>query len=286
MQQNLYSKVVADLLSNHQAHFSLPIHRLTKLLIPQFLKLTNETEEFRKPWFIDLSGDDKEPDDGLIERNGGVHDHKLFFHHSPGLLRHLTNNHAKTDDYLSFLKDCDRLYNVLATAMEEVAYSFDEAHRNLKFNLYEKMMKVPYNKRHKLRFLSYKKGNTVLAQGHFDRCALTFHVAESHSGLHLNGNPQFYEAHPNQVLLFPGMSTQIATDNKLSLSGNFKEALEGNWRSNPLISAGFHEVKQTSDDARWSIVFFSHLDLGLQPSELSKIAKKAAVEWKEKAMAV
>ncbi len=285
MLENQYRKVVAELLSKQQARFPLPVHRLTKLIIPQFINLTNETDEFRKPWFIDLSGDDKEPDHGLIERNGGIYDHKFFFHYDPELFTHLVQNNARTEGYVDFLKNCDRLFGILAAAMEEVAFTFDEIHKHLKFNLYEKMMSLPYHQRHKMRLLSYKKENTVLAQGHYDRCGLTFHVAESHSGLHLNGDSRFYEAHPNQILLFPGMSAQIATDNILSLSGNFRSALDENWNPNPLIPAGFHEVKQTGTDARWSIVFFSHLDLGLRPSELSTIAKKEAVRWKEKAMA-
>jgi hypothetical protein len=237
-------------------------------IIKTFIALTSLPDSERKQWQIDADNDN-DPDDGLIERNGGPHDQKFFFHYK-SMERILSSmkgtetygrNKEQWDLFLSMLNE---LHKTLSLYMEEIISSFHYSYPQ--YGLKRKIQEHPEGSRGVLRLLYYKPGHTVTAKPHYDPSLFTFHVADSHPGLIVGKDNEkegtVYKPSEGTILLFPGIKAELAT--------------------NGLLQAAYHTAIAddiTMQQGRWSIVFFYHCKMTYSNAQLSeKIREKLQKE--------
>jgi hypothetical protein len=246
-----------------------------KEIINTFIGLTKLPKSKRSQWAITTPGD-READDGLIERNGGAHDHKFFFHYRDmerllpylkerGLLKKDAQKHER------FLAQLKTLHRNLSQDMEKVVDGLDASYPD--FKIKERVQAQDKTSRGVLRLLYYKPGNEVLAKAHYDQSFLTFQVAESDPGLTIEGK-KVSPVH-GKIILFPGIKAQMVTD--AAFTANGASALTPQWQPKSVISAARHSAVSngvTKEQGRWSIVFFYHCDVGIPTEQVSAIAKK------------
>jgi len=233
-----------------------------QFVIDDFKKLVNSPLEFRSKWQIDVDNDG-DPDDGLIERNGGEHDHKFFFHYKDPkriipFMKYRLSDFAKWE---MFFRRLEALHTSLMSSMHDFVVSFDQNH--LKYKIIDRIRKQSKETRGVLRLLYYKPGLEELARDHYDQSLFTFHVADSHPGLVINKNYQdVYEPKDGNLLLFPGIKAKIVSN------GRIKNVLHG------VVNNDLPPNK-----SRWSIVFFYHCDVGMTSKGISNIAKAEAKKF-------
>lgn len=232
-------------------------------LMKTFIELTNLSPEERKEWEIDVEGN-KDPDDGLIERNGGLYDHKFFFHYKDmgRIIPFMENkesykqNRNKWDYFLGILDD---MHSSLSEDMYNLISTFNDMYPQHK--IMKKVAKQNHPMRGVLRLLYYKPGYKVVAQPHYDQSLFTFHIADSHPGLIVGKENEktreVYVQDENTILVFPGMKAELVTDG--------------------LIPAAYHVAvgdNITLTQGRWAIVFFYHCDIGISSQKISKMIKQ------------
>ena len=236
---------------------SAEIRQLTLDVISDFEKLVALNKEARSKWEI-IAEDQTCPDDGLIEKNGGVFDHKFFFHYKDErrMFDHLKNNLPDFGKWEIFLRKSDKLHKILNEEMSIFLEAFNKKYPE--YDLLQKVISQPKEDRGVLRLLYYKPGHELMAQHHFDQSLFTFHVADSHPGLVFDANERdIYHPENNNLLIFPGMKAEIAT------KSFFKARLHG------VVKNGL-----SPDRGRWSVVFFFHCCVGKSSNEMSQIVKR------------
>ena len=231
-----------------------PVSGLIKQIIPPFIRLTQEDEEFRKPWLIDLSGKANDPDDGLVKKTGkGTDDHKFYLHYRPHTALHLFKQKADTRRYEELLDGLSELYWLSAGAGHSVFKQLDIEFPG--FNFLRRHEAIHQDLRCALRLLYYKPGEKILAKAHSDQSFLTLHIDESHPGLYLHGDTQCFEVQKDRALCFFGEKAEVVTGGKLP--------------------AMMHYAKATSEEWRWAIVCFIHIDAGVSDDVIRRrIARK------------
>jgi hypothetical protein len=220
---------------------------LVRSIIPDFISLTEESENYRHKWCIDLSGEKGDPDDGLIEKKKT--DQKFYFHFRPYLKKLLQDRDVSISDYNFFLAKCEQLYSICAYTTEGIVADLD--HTLPGFDFSARLGRCSITSRHVLRFLRYKPGQSIMAEKHCDRSFLTLHVSESQPGLYLGDDKECFEAKANEMLCFFGLKAELLTGGNLSACRHFVKAMNNDWR--------------------WSVVFFTHIDIGKTEEEIEKI---------------
>lgn len=158
-----------------------------------------------KRWNIFVERDRKfiEPDDGLIAKDGV--DWKKFFHYRPGLkdLLRVLKGVEVTPAQAAWFDHMERIWNVCTAA--HIAYAEQLDLLRPGFNFAERARRFAHS--NVLRTLWYVPRAGTLAQWHSDRCATTFHMAESAEGLKVASGwdivPQ-RSPEPPEVLVFTG----------------------------------------------------------------------------------
>jgi hypothetical protein len=248
-----------QLLNSGYTRIEMNVDRHVRSAIPDFLHLTEEDESYRKKWLVDLSGESRDPDDGLIERRREEgKDEKFFFHYRPHLKKNLIGKNVDIRRYDYFLEQCQLIFSFCSEAAERVINDLNQAFP--KYLLSERIKSRDESTRHVLRFLRYKPGTDIKAGRHCDQSFITLAPAESDPGLYLNEEKEFYKAEEGTCLLFLGEKAEILTSKELM--------------------AVPHHVEMNPDEWRWSVVFFTHIDIGI-----SDQAVRDSIERKRKAYA-
>lgn len=250
-------------------------------IIKHFMNLINSPVDIRKQWEINVEGL-TDPDDGLIERSGGEHDHKFFFHFKSmeRIMKHMKQQqcYRATRNWLqweNFLGNLERLHRVLSREMNDLILALHDLHPELQ--LLDRMQLQPEDRRGVLRLLYYKPGNKVAAQPHYDQSLLTACVRNSHPGLYIGDDEtNIYHERADGLLVFPGLKAEIATDSSCRKFGP-QISLLPHWKSDGIMKAQKHGAianEESVNTGRWSIVFFYHCKIGLTPMQISELAKQ------------
>lgn len=243
---------IQSLIDTGRTMLDMPVTGRIERMMKHFLRLIQEEETFRKKWLLDRLGNN-DPDDGLIEKNGkGLDDRKFFFHYRPDVELLLAHNNADTSGYEEFFLDLSMVYHACAPAAIDLFKALDLAMPG--HHLLDKHMALPENERNVLRLLYYKPGNKILAKAHTDRNFGTFHLHESHPGLYLGNDEQYFQVERDKTLFFFGEKAGIETGG--------------------LLKPSMHYVEATTSDWRWSVVFFIHTECSLSQKEIEEIVEK------------
>jgi hypothetical protein len=218
------------------------------------------------PTSVGVGGDIKEPDYdlGYIQRKGEKnHDPKLasydakhFFHYNPIIFQDLIENKIPvSDEIYNWLLDCDALWQICLRKGEEFCGALDKEHPGYDFRLGLAHQNTAHL--HKLRIIYYDNTGPasrpgILGKGHYDRDALTIHVAESRPGMRINGQP--YRVAPGKSLFFCGSKIWNRTKRQKDFF--------------PV----WHDIVNEADgmdlENRWTVVFFGHsLDSDVKPQD-------------------
>ncbi|HVW82800.1 MAG TPA: 2OG-Fe(II) oxygenase family protein [Candidatus Paceibacterota bacterium] len=197
--------------------------------------------ELQQRWEFHIPRDPEydEPDDGIIRK--AKTDWKVFLHYRRDLRAHL---HARNVTLLPWQEEwfasCERIHIACTNSLVELAGKMDLMRPGYRFA--ERVHAAM--DQHVLRILKYEPREGDLARCHTDRCAVTFHIAESADGLH---SRQGWDWMPVKTPLSPGV---------LCFSGKQLESVtEG------AVPALYHEVVDTTGGsrARWAMVFFGKM---------------------------
>ncbi len=201
---------------------------------------TPTSEQHR--WSIQVPRDPEFPDDiddGVNRKTGhGGLDQKIFLHYRPDLWELLAERHIELELWQSeWLAACGRIWQACTAALEELVREMD---RTLgRFGLVDRLGNAPDN--HCLRVLKYAPRTGSLASGHYDRCGITFRIAESHSG--------FYTRHGWEQQVQPAPQTpEVSCFTGEQLERITEGAVPRLWHGAVDTTEGVAE--------RWAIVFF------------------------------
>lgn len=201
--------------------------------------------ELQRRWHLNVPRDPeyKEPDDGVIRKDGT--DKKLYLHYRPGLLDHLDEAGVSTLIWqLDWLEACDRIWRACASAMMQLADAMDELKPGYGF---ADRVNARGDDQHCLRILKYFPRAGSLAQTHFDRCAITQRIAESHPGFYVqDGWNKLFWSGPKtpRVDCFAGDQLERAS------KGGIRRVWHG------------AEDQTDGTSERWAIVFFGKMVSG------------------------
>jgi hypothetical protein len=260
MNKTMNQSAIPSLIANGRTMIDLRVSDAISRIMPDFIRLTEESEAFRTLWLVDRSREEKKPNDGLIERTPeGGYDSKFFFHYRLGLERYLKQQGADLRTYARFLEGMSELYEACAFASAEILIRLDQALPG--FNLLDNHAALADEDRGVLRLLRYKPGSEILAKAHCDRSFLTLHMDESHSGLYLDQDRRHFVVEKDRALCFFGQKAEVITRGALP--------------------AMFHYVKATApDEWRWAVVYFCHVDAPISEAHLTEIIKTGMRNFK------
>lgn len=247
-----YHKAAEELLRSGKAHIHLPVRSEVAATIPLFLAFLAEPEEYKLQWTFNFQrpGDDGEPDDGYVRRDGGTHDYKAFFHYRPALQAALHNRGVDLRSHERFLAKCGLLFRDCDSTMKLFAAALDSILPG--FSMRERLSQPAAEELHVLRLLYYDKPRAVggvIGKAHTDRAFMTIHVDESHPGLRFGASRELYRAQPDHSLIFPSDKASRLTRGRLA-------ALEH-------VITDEHDGVTGALPNRWSMVYFAHIDLPL-----------------------
>lgn len=239
--------VMVPFRSSHVAHLLLEGLR-NLIVLPHHI-----TEQ----WKFDLQGMGK-PDDGLIRKAGenygiegvsGKYDKKWYFHfrrYIPGLLLNRGVDIAKFEEWLGvcdvFYAQCERFFTNFTQALDIVlpGHYFHELLCEGKGG-------------HVLRLLDYDLSSVgdspIIAKPHKDKNFITIHVAEGRPGLRFEVESGVCRIPQDTALIFPGIKAEALTGGTLKALYHWVE-----------------ETDFTTDEKRWSVVFFGNTITSLPPS--------------------
>jgi hypothetical protein len=141
-----------------------------------------------------------EPDDGAIRKQGT--DWKIFFHYRADLEAMLLTKRGitLTQWQREWFRHMHRLLSACNRTTQRLVQRLDKLYPGHRFEqryLATEHLNV-------LRTLKYVPRAGVLAKLHTDRCGITFHIAESASGLKVESEMPLESPQAPHVLVFPG----------------------------------------------------------------------------------
>jgi hypothetical protein len=215
------------------------------------MKLISEAEtnnSVKTAWEFDLPHRPK--DNGLIRQSKGETDNKWIFQFHPFLKKQLKERGVNTSNFTDFLLNVESLYYLCRAAARNALSSMDATMPG--YDFLARLDRKPDTEQHMLRIAVYDPGYNVLAHSHTDRGPITIHVAESEPGLELIEEEILYRAKPDTGLVFYGLQAKELT--------------------NGILAPTLHQAinKTDSGEKRWSIVFFTSIDVGVPYHILSE----------------
>lgn len=197
--------------------------------------------EEQAAWALTLPRDPEfdEQDDGVTRKDGT--DKKIFLHYRPDLEEQLFAQSGITllDWQKEWLAACNRIRNVCVKHLIQLARQMDILRPGYEF---EKRV-MDYVDQCLVRVLKYVPREGIIAKPHTDRSAITFHLAESASGLcSISGFETYPHATPKtpSALCFTGQQLERITEGA--------------------VPSVWHKVENnTPDRERWAIVFFGKM---------------------------
>jgi len=192
-------------------------------------------------WTLNVPRDPEfdEDDDGVMLKSET--DRKVYLHYRPDL-KTLLQEHRSieiTDWQCKWFKSCNRIRTACMNYLYEFARQMDIQQPGYDFEARARENAT----QHVVRVLNYVPREGIIAKPHTDRCAITFHLAESASGLCAYRG---FERVPCATPPTPGA---------LCFTGQQLERI-----THGAIPAVYHEVEDnTPDKPRWAIVFFGKM---------------------------
>ncbi|MEA2701769.1 MAG: 2OG-Fe(II) oxygenase superfamily [Candidatus Parcubacteria bacterium] len=192
-------------------------------------------------WALNVPRDPEfdEEDDGIILKD--ENDRKNYLHYRPDLeklllaLRGITPTRWQREWFAA----CNRIRTACVTHLIGLARQMDVVRPGYGFE--ERV--TDYSDQHVVRVLNYVPREGIIAKPHTDRCAITFHLAESAPGLCAYN---VYERRP-----YATPKTPCA----LCFSGQQLERV-----TRGAVPAVYHEVENnTPGRMRWALVFFGKM---------------------------
>jgi hypothetical protein len=207
--------------------------------------LNSRLPKERLRWSLDIDRDPepREQDDGYVRKDGerGA-DRKGFFHYRSDFESQLlrATGIRPTNIERIWLQACQDLLTTCSCALLRLAREMDREQPG--FDFAERTTGLAHL--HVIRIVRYDAGYQSLARMHQDRCAITFHLAESEPGLEVRegfGKKLCVSPKAPQVLTFPG--------------GMLEHITEG------AIPALWHGAREQSGSSksRWVVVFFGKM---------------------------
>lgn len=192
-------------------------------------------------WELNIPRDPEydEADDGVIRKTGV--DQKIYLHWRPDLEQLLAERGIElTPHEKEWFPYCERIHTACRTSLLELARKMDTFSSGYRFT--ERVEKAW--DQHVLRILKYEPRRGVLARCHTDRCAVTFHIAESSGGLVVRQGDDMASCntpHSPEVLCFTGTQLESITEG--------------------LVPRLHHKVVDTTggEQPRWAMVFFGKM---------------------------
>lgn len=192
-------------------------------------------------WTLNVPRDPefKEEDDGVIRKADD--DQKIFLHYRSDLEELLLTHRGImiTDWQRKWFAACNRILTASMAYQLELVRQMDILRPGYDF---ERRF-LDYMEQCLVRVLKYVPREGIIAKDHTDRCAITFHLAESASGLCCHSG---FECRPYATPRTPGA---------LCFTGQqLERATHG------AIPAVYHKVENnTPDRVRWAVVFFGNM---------------------------
>lgn len=243
--------VMVPFRSSHVAH----------LLLEGLRDLIALPDYIREQWKFDLQGMGK-PDDGLVRKDGenyevegasGNYDKKWYFHfrrYLPGLLLNRGVDIAKFEEWLAvcdvFYAQCERFFTNFTQALDRVLPGH---------YFYELLCEGKGG--HVLRLLDYDLfsvgGSPIIAKPHKDKNFITIHILEGRPGLRFEAESGVCRIPQDTAWIFPGIRAEALTGGTLKALCHWVE-----------------ETDFTTDEKRWSVVFFGNTITSLPSSYKEK----------------
>lgn len=278
--QMKYTDIAQLLASGHFGRAGLQphTHDLIQSALPGFDDLCHLPSEEREKWCTDLEDarkDGFDADRGLIFRKGAKHDKKAIFQYRESLLDELRTNRALMGGARSeFLLYCHYLWQIGYDVALDLCRALDEVVPGHFFH--QRVRQVPDMQ--VLRLLRYTPGGEFFAMPHCDLGFLTlamydgFASGEPFPALSVNGSDPLV-SEPNIAHAFLGTKAPIITDESLP---SYKSALEPGWvGKNAKLKAHYHFAQNRElQQPRYAVIFFTHIDVGLNLEEMSLIQKQ------------
>lgn len=204
---------------------------------------TDVPQREQKRWEIHIPRDPHfdEPDDGAIRKDGkDGKDDKLYFHYRPGIERLLGDRGIVLASWQQeWFHRMNRIWDACTEAHLAFAHRLDrllpDGHE-----LYRRALEG--QSENCLRLLSYVPHRGTLAKRHTDRCAITFHIAESAPGLRTYQGAEYFDEEMPQlpnVLTFSGDQFARITGNRVpALVHSVEDMARGRYRRSAMVFFG------------------------------------------------
>jgi hypothetical protein len=273
--QHTVQGFVHNLVHYHQPGY-VPMGTEVATLIPDILKdfesLCMLPIDQRERWCTDLKkakDTNSDPDRGLLVRDTPDKDLKHILQCRPSLGYELALNGVPIEEHQMFLNRMQVLWDICFTKVSEIGRALDQELPGFSFE--QKLTMHPDS--HVLRLLRYSPGRDYFAKPHFDVGFLTLPLHESLPGLYVERSPVVHL--PGHAFGFLGLKAQLMTDMLGLAPDDFftSETWLGD-QSSWLLPHLHHAQNVAQQKVRYAVVYFAHVDVGLELELMSLLQKK------------